>query len=55
MKKLKYLFTAMAIVASVSLVSCNNDDDPQPEQPVQPLPPEYIEQPLPENPEVTPY
>jgi hypothetical protein len=48
-KKIRFLFAAMAIVASMSLVSCSNDDDPQPEQPVQPLPPENIEQPLPPN------
>ena len=47
MKRFRFLFAAMAIVASMSLVSCSNDDDPQPEQPVQPLPPENVEQPLP--------
>jgi len=50
MKKLKYLFAAMALVATMSLVSCSSDDDPQPEypgQPEQPLPPENPEQPLP--------
>ncbi|WP_430813517.1 hypothetical protein [Carboxylicivirga sp. RSCT41] len=55
MKRVRFLFTAMALVATMSLASCSNDDDPQPEQPVQPLPPENIEQPLPENPEVTPF
>jgi len=57
MKKLKYLFAAMAMIATMSLVSCSNDDDPQPEypgQPEQPLPP-TAEQPAPENPEVAPY
>jgi len=57
MKKLKYLFAAMALVATMSLVSCSNDDDPQPEipgQPEQPLPP-LVEQPLPENPEIAPF
>ena len=49
LKKIRFLFAAMAIVASMSLVSCSNDNDPQPEQPVQPLPPEHIEQPLPPN------
>jgi len=56
MKTLKYLFAAMALVATMSLVSCSSDDDPQPEVPekIQPIPPS-IEQPLPENPEVTPH
>jgi len=57
MKTLKYLFAAMAMVATMSLVSCSNDDDPQPEfpgQPEQPLPP-IMEQPLPENPEAVPF
>jgi len=52
MKKLKYLFSALALVATMSLVSCSNADDPQPEfpgqpehpienpDPIQPLPPE---------------
>jgi len=55
MKTLKYLFAAMAMVATMSLVSCSNDDDPQPEVPekIQPLPP-TAEQPLPENPEINP-
>ncbi|WP_158027226.1 hypothetical protein [Labilibacter marinus] len=49
MKKFKYLFTAMALVASMSLVSCGNEDDPQPQDPevIQPLPPELPEQPIP--------
>jgi len=54
MKKLKFLLGAMAMVATMSLVSCSNVDDPQPDSPEQPLPPQ-IEQPLPENPEVTPH
>ena len=45
MKKLKFLFAALAMVATMSLVSCSSDDDPQPEDP-------QIEQPLPENPVV---
>jgi len=49
MKKFKFLFTALALVATMSLASCSNDDDPQPiEDPI-------AEQPLPENPEVTPF
>jgi len=56
MKKLKFLFAAMAMVATMSLVSCSSDDDPQPDVPekIQPLPP-TAEQPLPENPVATPY
>ncbi len=56
MKKLKYLFAAMAMVASISLISCSSEDDPKPELPekIQPLPP-TAEQPLPETPVVTPY
>ena len=56
MKKLKYVLSALALVATMSLVSCSNDDDPQPEVPekIQPLPP-TAEQPLPENPEITPH
>ena len=52
MKKLKFVLSALALVATMSLVSCSNDDDPQPEfpgqpehpienpDPIQPLPPE---------------
>ncbi|WP_158027225.1 hypothetical protein [Labilibacter marinus] len=49
MKKFKYLFAAMALVASMSLVSCGNENDPQPEIPekIQPLPPELPQQPTP--------
>jgi len=47
MKKLKFLFAALAMVATMSLVSCSNDDDPQPNDP-------QAEQPLPENPEINP-
>ncbi len=56
MKKLKFLFAAMAMVATMSLVSCSNKDDPQPDVPekIQPIPP-TAEQGLPENPEVSPY
>jgi hypothetical protein len=50
-KKIRFLFAAMAIVACMSLVSCSSDDDPQPEIPekIQPLPPEIPQQPLPPN------
>lgn len=55
MKKFRFLFVTVAMVAAMSLVSCSNDDDPQPDTPemIQPLPP-MAEQPLPENPEITP-
>ncbi len=56
MKKLSFLFAAMALVATFSFTACSNDDDPQPEIPekIQPIPP-TAEQPLPDNPDITPY
>ncbi|MBI9064369.1 MAG: hypothetical protein JEZ14_20455 [Marinilabiliaceae bacterium] len=56
MKKFRFLFSALALVATLGFVSCSNDDDPQPKRPevIQPLPP-TAEQPLPENPEITPH
>nr|WP_321452270.1 hypothetical protein [uncultured Carboxylicivirga sp.] len=58
MKKLRFLFAAMAMVATISLASCSSDDDPTPESPGEPTHPIVDPipiQPLPDTPEVTPY
>jgi len=44
MKKFKFLFAAVALVATMSLASCSNDDDPQPDDSLQ------IEQPIQDEP-----
>jgi len=54
MKKLKYLVAIMAMIVSVSLVSCNNDDAPTPETPEHPIADPSPIQPLPEDPVVNP-
>ena len=49
LKKVKYLFVVMAMAATMSLVSCSSDDDPQPQYPekIQPTPPELPQNPTP--------
>jgi len=57
MKNLKFLFAVVAMIGAMSLASCNKDEEevtPEVPEKIQPLPP-TAEQPLPENPTVSPF